>query len=104
MEDFFAYFLAYKYFIYILLLTFFVGIEVVDKVPAIFHTPLMSSSNALHGVVIVGAILIMGQAKEDDTVSLVLGFIAVTLATINVVGGFILTERILKLFQNKSDK
>ncbi len=103
MEEFFAYFLAYKYFIYILILSFFVGIEVVDKVPVIFHTPLMSCSNTLHGIVVIGAIFIMGQASEDDLLSLGLGFVAVALGMMNVVGGFIVTERILNLFQRKPE-
>lgn len=103
MEDFFAYFLAYKYFIYVLALAFFVGIEVVDKVPVIFHTPLMNCSNTIHGIVVIGAIFIMGQASEEDILSLSLGFVAVALGTMNIVGGFIITERILKLFERKSD-
>ncbi|HRG48888.1 MAG TPA: NAD(P) transhydrogenase subunit alpha [Leptospiraceae bacterium] len=88
--------------IYMLVLSIFVGIEIISKVPAVLHTPLMSGANAIHGVVIVGAILVMGAAKEDDTLSLVLGFIAVILGTLNVVGGFVVTDRMLEMFKKKT--
>ncbi|MBP7283749.1 MAG: NAD(P) transhydrogenase subunit alpha, partial [Leptospiraceae bacterium] len=83
--------------IYMLVLSIFVGIEIISKVPAVLHTPLMSGANAIHGVVIVGAIIVMGEAKEDDTLSLILGFIAVILGTLNVVGGFVVTDRMLEM-------
>ncbi|MBP9889028.1 MAG: NAD(P) transhydrogenase subunit alpha [Leptospiraceae bacterium] len=88
--------------IYMLVLSIFVGIEIISKVPAVLHTPLMSGANAIHGVVIVGAIIVMGQAKEDDTLSLILGFIAVILGTLNVVGGFVVTDRMLEMFKKKT--
>ncbi|MBK6607589.1 MAG: NAD(P) transhydrogenase subunit alpha [Leptospiraceae bacterium] len=91
-----------KAMIYMLVLSIFVGIEIISKVPAVLHTPLMSGANAIHGVVIVGAILVMGAAKEDDTLSLVLGFIAVILGTLNVVGGFVVTDRMLEMFKKKT--
>ena len=87
--------------IYMLVLSIFVGIEIISKVPAVLHTPLMSGANAIHGVVVVGAIIVMGEAKSDDTVSLVLGFIAVILGTLNVVGGFVVTDRMLEMFKKK---
>jgi NAD(P) transhydrogenase subunit alpha len=68
-------------------------------VPAVLHTPLMSGSNAIHGVVIIGAIIVMGHA--DNTLSLILGFIAVILGTLNVVGGFVVTDRMLEMFKKK---
>ena len=92
----------HKAMIYMLVLSIFVGIEIISKVPAVLHTPLMSGANAIHGVVIVGAILVMGAAKEDDTLSLVLGFIAVILGTLNVVGGFVVTDRMLEMFKKKT--
>jgi NAD(P) transhydrogenase subunit alpha len=76
----------------------FVGIEVISKVPSILHTPLMSGSNAIHGIVLVGALIIMGEAH--GTAQLVLGFLAVFLATLNVVGGFVVTDRMLQMFKS----
>jgi NAD(P) transhydrogenase subunit alpha len=77
----------------------FVGIEVVSKVPSILHTPLMSGSNAIHGIVLVGALTIMGEAH--GAAELVLGFLAVFLATLNIVGGFVVTDRMLEMFKSK---
>ncbi len=91
-----------KAMIYMLVLSIFVGVEIISKVPAVLHTPLMSGANAIHGVVIVGAIIVMGEAKEDDTLSIILGFIAVILGTLNVVGGFVVTDRMLEMFKKKT--
>jgi NAD(P) transhydrogenase subunit alpha len=77
----------------------FVGIEVVSKVPSVLHTPLMSGSNAIHGIVLVGALTIMGEAHGAAEVTL--GFLAVFLATLNVVGGFVVTDRMLEMFRGK---
>ncbi|CAF4657932.1 unnamed protein product [Rotaria sp. Silwood1] len=77
------------------------SIEVISKVPSILHTPLMSGANAIHGVVIVGAVIVMGLADSNDYLSLVLGFIAVILGTLNVVGGFVVTDRMLEMFKKK---
>ncbi len=90
--------------IYILALSIFLGIEVISHVPAILHTPLMSGANAIHGVVIIGAIIVMGEAAPDNYLALFLGFIAVVMGTLNVVGGFVVTDRMLKMFQNKNKK
>ena len=87
--------------IYFLLLSIFLGVEVISNVPAILHTPLMSGANAIHGVVIVGSIIIMLQASPDDYYALILGFIAVFLGTLNVVGGFVVTNRMLEMFKKK---
>lgn len=87
--------------IYILILSVFVGIEVISKVPAVLHTPLMSGANAIHGVVIVGAIIVMGHAAPNDFLALSLGFIAVVLGTLNVVGGFVVTDRMLEMFKKR---
>jgi NAD(P) transhydrogenase subunit alpha len=83
----------------IFILSVFVGIEVVSKVSAILHTPLMSGANAIHGVVLVGAILVTGKAT--DNVQLYLGLLAIVLATINMVGGFVVTDRMLEMFKPK---
>ncbi len=85
--------------IYLIILMIFVGIELISHVPSVLHTPLMSGANAIHGVVIIGSIIVMGQAH--DTLSLVLGFLAVVLGTLNVVGGFVVTDRMLEMFKKK---
>lgn len=87
--------------IYVVVLMIFVGIEIIGKVPSVLHTPLMSGANAIHGVVIIGAIIVMGKAEEGNTVALVLGFLAVILGTLNVVGGFVVTDRMLEMFKKK---
>ncbi len=87
--------------IYILILSVFLGIEVISHVPSVLHTPLMSGANAIHGVVIIGAIIVMGQAEPDNYLALTLGFLAVILGTLNVVGGFVVTDRMLELFKKK---
>ena len=87
--------------LYILLLSVFVGIEVIEKVPTILHTPLMSGANAIHGVVIIGSIIVMGKAEEGDLLVQILGFLAVVFGTLNVVGGFVVTDRMLEMFKKK---
>ena len=83
----------------IFVLAAFVGVEVVSKVPSILHTPLMSGSNAIHGIVVVGALTVMGEAH--GTAQVTLGFLAVFLGTLNVVGGFVVTDRMLEMFKAK---
>jgi H+-translocating NAD(P) transhydrogenase subunit alpha len=80
-------------------LTIFIGFEVISKVPTILHTPLMSGSNAIHGIILVGALLIAANARTP--MEIVLGFVAVVLATINVVGGFVVTDRMLEMFKGR---
>ncbi|WP_445382078.1 NAD(P) transhydrogenase subunit alpha [Robiginitalea sp. IMCC43444] len=87
--------------IYILILAIFVGVEVIKHIPAVLHTPLMSGANALSGVVVVGALLIMLQSDPEDYLSLGLGFVAVVLGILNVVGGFAVTGRMLEMFKKK---
>lgn len=87
--------------IYIIILMIFVGIEVISHVPAVLHTPLMSGANAIHGVIIIGAILVMIEADLDNLLAQSLGFIAVLLGTLNVVGGFVVTDRMLEMFKKK---
>jgi H+-translocating NAD(P) transhydrogenase subunit alpha len=91
----------YEDMIYIVILMIFLGIEVIGRVPSVLHTPLMSGANAIHGVVIIGAIIVMGKAEPDDYLALVLGFLAVVLGTLNVVGGFVVTDRMLEMFKKK---
>ena len=88
----------------IVILSIFLGIEVISRVPSVLHTPLMSGSNAIHGVVVIGAIIVMGQAGEDDYLALTLCFLAVVLGTLNVVGGFVVTDRMLEMFSKKKKK
>ncbi len=87
--------------IYIVILMIFVGIEVIGRVPSVLHTPLMSGANAIHGVVIIGAIIVMGKAEDGNYLALILGFLAVVLGTLNVVGGFVVTDRMLEMFKGK---
>ena len=89
--------------IYIVILSVFLGIEVIGRVPSVLHTPLMSGANAIHGVVIIGAIIIMGKAENDNYLALILGFLAVILGTLNVVGGFVVTDRMLEMFKSKKN-
>ncbi len=92
---------AHEQYIYIVVLMIFVGIEVIGRVPAVLHTPLMSGANAIHGVVIIGAIIVMGKAENDNYAALILGFLAVILGTLNVVGGFVVTDRMLEMFKSR---
>ncbi len=87
--------------IYIVILMIFVGIEVIGRVPSVLHTPLMSGANAIHGVVIIGAIIVMGKAEPQNYLALILGFLAVVLGTLNVVGGFVVTDRMLEMFKSR---
>ncbi len=90
--------------IYIVILSIFLGIEVIGRVPAVLHTPLMSGANAIHGVVIIGAIIVMGKAESNNYLALILGFLAVILGTLNVIGGFVVTNRMLEMFKSKKRK
>ena len=84
----------------ILVLALFLGFEVISKVPTLLHTPLMSGTNAIHGIVIVGAMLVLGSAHKGPFIW-VTGFVAVTLASANVVGGFVVTDRMLGMFRRR---
>ena len=87
----------------ILVLSIFLGVEVISKVPTMLHTPLMSGTNAIHGIVLVGAILVAGRA-DADSLTLVVGVVAVVLATANVVGGFVVTDRMLEMFKGRGER
>jgi H+-translocating NAD(P) transhydrogenase subunit alpha len=95
------FFTAQQQIIYMVILMIFLGIEVIGRVPSVLHTPLMSGANAIHGVVIIGALIVMGEAASDNYVALILGFLAVVLGTLNVVGGFVVTDRMLEMFKKK---
>jgi H+-translocating NAD(P) transhydrogenase subunit alpha len=83
----------------IFILSVFVGIEVISKVSSTLHTPLMSGANAIHGVILLGAVLVTGTT--DSTLALVVGLVAIVLATVNMVGGFVVTDRMLQMFVRK---
>ena len=88
---------------YIFILAIFAGLEVIGKVPTVLHTPLMSGANAIHGIVLIGGVYVLGQAG-DSTLIKILGFTAVVLGTLNVVGGFVVTDRMLEMFKKKPNK
>ncbi len=87
--------------IYILVFIIFLGTEVISKVPTVLHTPLMSGANAISGVVIIGAVILVRQASSDNYIVLTLGFFGIMLAMINVAGGFAVTNRMLEMFKKK---
>ena len=86
----------------IFILSVFVGIEVISKVSSTLHTPLMSGANAIHGVILLGAILVTGST--DNNIALVVGLVAIVLAAVNMVGGFVVTDRMLQMFVRKKPK
>jgi NAD(P) transhydrogenase subunit alpha len=88
-------------FVYLMVLMIFVGIELISHVPSVLHTPLMSGANAIHGVVLIGAIIVLGHAGDEDYFSLILGFLGVVVGTLNVMGGFVVTDRMLEMFKKK---
>jgi NAD(P) transhydrogenase subunit alpha len=89
--------------VYVFVLACFVGFEVITKVPSILHTPLMSGSNAISGISIVGALLVLSHLTEGTTQTII-GVVAVVMATINVVGGFMVTDRMLQMFKKKQER
>lgn len=101
MQSILSFINEYQQIIYIVILMIFCGIEIIKKVPSVLHTPLMSGANAIHGVVVIGAIIVMGEAEPTNYLALILGFIAVILGTLNVVGGFVVTDRMLEMFKKK---
>ena len=102
MEETLQFIYLHREAIFIVALSILLGIEVISNVPAILHTPLVSGANAIHGVVIIGAIIVMGHATT--TGAMILGFLAVVLGTLNVVGGFVVTDRMLNMFKKKPKK
>lgn len=104
MQSLINWFSLHQEMIYVVILMIFLGIEVIGRVPSVLHTPLMSGANAIHGVVIIGAIIVMGKADTENHLALTLGFLAVILGTLNVVGGFVVTDRMLEMFKGKKNK
>lgn len=92
---------TYVYLTFILMLSIFIGFELINKVPATLHTPLMSASNAISGITLIGALVIAGQGADPELNTL-LGATAVVLATLNVVGGYLVTDRMLAMFKKKT--
>lgn len=90
--------------LFIFLLATLAGAEVINKVPPTLHTPLMSGSNAISGIAVIGALLVAGGTSQDGNLITILGVIAIVLATINVVGGFLVTDRMLQMFKKKESK
>lgn len=102
MDHFLAFFFQNKEAIFIIVLTIFLGFEVISNVPAVLHTPLMSGANAISGVIIIGGIILVGHADTSSlNVNLVLGILAILLGTLNVAGGFVVTDRMLEMFRKK---
>ena len=101
MDTFYQFFNDNLILIYLLIFTIILGFEVISKVPTVLHTPLMSGANAISGVVIIGAILLIRAADPTDYLTLGLGFLGVVLGMINVMGGFAVTDRMLEMFKKK---
>lgn len=101
MEEFSHFFVDNYPMITIVIFSIFLGIELIGRVPSVLHTPLMSGANAIHGVVIIGAIIILGTVEPDNILGIILGFVAVIVGTLNVVGGFVVTDRMLDMFKKK---
>ena len=101
MEGFLSFFNDHLLEIYLLAFTIILGFELISKVPTVLHTPLMSGANAISGVVIIGAILLIRQSQPDDYFALVCGTLGIILGMINVVGGFAVTNRMLEMFKKK---
>jgi len=101
MEQILSFISTNREMIYFIILAVFVGVEVIGHVPSVLHTPLMSGANAIHGVVVVGAIIVMLDTDASNYISLTLGTVAVILGTLNVVGGFVVTDRMLDMFKKK---
>ena len=106
MEDFLVYFYQNKEAIFIIVLSIFLGIEVISNVPSVLHTPLMSGANAISGGIIIGGIILLGHTDLSSGISLnlILGIFAVIFGTLNVVGGFVVTDRMLDMFKKKKKK
>lgn len=99
MEQILTFLYEYKELLLILTLSVFLGVELISKVPSVLHTPLMSGANAISGVVLIGAVILLGHA--DSLSGKILGFLALALGTFNVVGGFAVTDRMLNMFKKK---
>jgi NAD(P) transhydrogenase subunit alpha len=105
MESFLVYFYEHKEIIFIITLSIFLGVEVISNVPSVLHTPLMSGANAISGVIIIGGIILLGHIDLNVfSLNMVLGIFAVLFGTLNVFGGFVVTDRMLEMFKKKKKK
>lgn len=105
MEDIIVFFYSFREPIFIMVLSIFLGIEVISNVPSVLHTPLMSGANAISGVIIIGGIILVGHADLSGfSYELVLGILAMLFGTLNVAGGFAVTDRMLEMFKKKKGK
>lgn len=104
MENILVFFYSNKEAIFIIVLSVFLGIEVISNVPSVLHTPLMSGANAISGVIIIGGIILVGHSDLKFSLELVLGIFAVLFGTLNVAGGFVVTDRMLEMFKKKIRK
>ncbi|MEE4115063.1 MAG: NAD(P) transhydrogenase subunit alpha [Marinilabiliaceae bacterium] len=102
MENIVTFFWMNKEAIFIIVLSVFLGIEVISNVPSVLHTPLMSGANAISGVIIIGGIILVGHSDLTFSLDLVLGVFAVLFGTLNVAGGFVVTDRMLEMFKKKN--
>lgn len=103
MEQLVHFYFENKLLTWLLIFTVILGFEVISKVPSVLHTPLMSGANAISGIIIIGAILLIRQASPDDYVTLIVGALGIILGTINVVGGFAVTNRMLEMFKKRKN-
>jgi NAD(P) transhydrogenase subunit alpha len=105
MDSIITFFYSNKEAIFIIVLTIFLGFEVISNVPSVLHTPLMSGANAISGVIIIGGIILVGHADTSTlNMHLILGILAVIFGTLNVAGGFVVTDRMLEMFEKKKKK
>ncbi len=105
MEQILFYFYEHKEAVFVIALSIFLGIEVISNVPSVLHTPLMSGANAISGVIIIGGIILVGHANLSAfSLELVLGILALVFGTLNVVGGFVVTDRMLEMFKKKNSR
>lgn len=102
MDEILIFFYTNKESIFIIALSVFLGIEVISNVPSVLHTPLMSGANAISGVIIIGGIILLGHSDLKFSADLVLGVLAVLMGTLNVAGGFVVTDRMLEMFKKKN--
>ncbi|MCB1141292.1 MAG: NAD(P) transhydrogenase subunit alpha [Leptospiraceae bacterium] len=102
LEEYLAYIFSYKYLIYSVLFSAFLGVQIFSKVPHILITSMLSSSTTLHGIILIGGITVVGNStKEEDVLFMILGFLAILMGTINIVGGLLLTDRLLVRYKKK---
>ena len=101
MDQFIQFYSSYSLLIWLLVFTIILGFEIISKVPAVLHTPLMSGANAISGVVVIGAIILIRNTDPSNYTMLIIGMLGIALATVNVIGGFAVTDRMLHMFKKK---